>query len=187
MHIQEVWKSESALSDEFCDNLVRLGKEINHEYGFIDQDTVNTTVRNSRVAWINNPELTEVFYKCIILANKEAGWNFDIHSAEVMQFSTYYETGHYGWHMDIENSFDPAKVRKLSLVVSLNDNYEGGEFQFSWGKPSKSYHKRVIDCPELKKKGSIVVFPSFLWHRVKPVLYNEKHSIALWAYGPAFR
>ena len=42
MNIQEVWKSESALSDEFCDNLVRLGKETNHEYGFVDKDTLNT-------------------------------------------------------------------------------------------------------------------------------------------------
>lgn len=67
MHIQEVWKSESALSDEFCKNLVRLGKETNHEYGFLDKDTLDTDIRNSRVAWINNPELTEVFYKCIIL------------------------------------------------------------------------------------------------------------------------
>ena len=50
MHIQEVWKSESALSDEFCKNLVRLGKETNHEYGFLDKNTLDTDIRISRVA-----------------------------------------------------------------------------------------------------------------------------------------
>lgn len=185
---QDYWISEEALSDKFCDDLILLSNNSVSEDALTEDKVVDDAIRKSKLSWIDDADLSDIFFKCMLLANQEAGWNFDITGCEVMQFSTYYEGNHYGWHIDtLEREIVPERVRKLSLVVSLNDDYEGGEFQFSWGKPSKSYNKRIIDVLELKKRGSIIVFPSYLWHRVKHVTLNEKHSIALWAYGPSFR
>jgi len=37
------------------------------------------------------------------------------------------------------------------------------------------------------KKGDIIVFPSFMVHRVKPVTKGTRKSIVIWVLGPKFR
>ena len=57
---------------------------------------------------------------------------------------------------------------KLSLVLHLNDNYEGGNFH-------------VNDKEYITKKGSVMVFPSaFMYpHGVKEVTKGERWSISI--------
>jgi len=42
-------------------------------------------------------------------------------------------------------------------------------------------------CKEIKPKGSVVVFPSFVWHRVKPVTAGTRYSLVIWNLGWPFR
>jgi PKHD-type hydroxylase len=112
------------------------------------------------------------------LANKEAGWNFDITQFEKIQLGKYTEQGHYDWHID---SFVPDKhniQRKLSAVAFLSDpnTYEGGVFEF-----------KIAPIPEKMPKGTIIVFPSVLEHRVTSVDDGVRYTAASWASGPAFR
>ena len=74
-------------------------------------------------------------------------------------------------------------VRKLSMTVLLNDNYEGGEFQFV------TYNKEECDIntPEFNKTGSIVVFPSDVEHRVTPVTKGIRYSLVVWFLGSPFK
>ena len=44
--------------------------------------------------------------------------------------------------------------------------------------------KKIIK--ELNKKGSMIVFPSFIRHRVKPVTKGTRHSLVLWHIGYPF-
>ncbi|BCV06054.1 MAG: hypothetical protein CM15mV124_480 [uncultured marine virus] len=37
--------------------------------------------------------------------------------------------------------------------------------------------KHRIQCKEIFPKGSIIVFPSFVWHRVKPVTKGTRYSL----------
>ena len=37
------------------------------------------------------------------------------------------------------------------------------------------------------KKGGIVVFPSFVWHRVKPVTKGIRYSLVVWILGQPFK
>jgi len=59
----------------------------------------------------------------------------------------------------------------------LNDEFIGGGLEIN-GKFKESV---------LKSKGDIVVFPSFLSHRVVPVELGTRYTAVSWAYGPAFR
>ena len=73
----------------------------------------------------------------------------------------------------------PYPIRKLSATIALNDDYEGGEFEFYNGN-------QPADIPEIKK-GSIIVFPSTSWHRITPVTKGTRISLVTWLTGPLFR
>ena len=74
---------------------------------------------------------------------------------------------------------DETSSRKISIVVQLSDplEYEGGELQISDGGTN-----RVCE----KTKGTIIIFPSYLLHRVTPVTKGTRRSLVLWVTGPPF-
>jgi PKHD-type hydroxylase len=47
--------------------------------------------------------------------------------------------------------------------------------------------KHLKQAKEISPKGSIIVFPSFLWHRVKPVMQGTRYSLVLWNLGYPFK
>jgi predicted 2-oxoglutarate/Fe(II)-dependent dioxygenase YbiX len=38
----------------------------------------------------------------------------------------------------------------------------------------------IRKCAEIAPRGSIVVFPSHVWHRVKPVTKGTRYSLVIW-------
>ena len=69
-------------------------------------------------------------------------------------------------------------MRKLSMTVILSNptDYDGGEFIF------ESTGDEVF-----KNQGTIIVFPSFIRHRVNPVTKVIRYSLVNWFEGPAFK
>ena len=47
--------------------------------------------------------------------------------------------------------------------------------------------KHKIQCKEILPKGSIVIFPSYIWHRVSPVTKGTRLSLVQWNLGPGFK
>ncbi len=73
-----------------------------------------------------------------------------------------------------------AYDRKLSVVIQLSprESYEGGTFEFSTAAhPGAAFEPR----------GSVLIFPSFLQHRVLPVTSGIRHSLVTWVEGPQWR
>ncbi len=64
-----------------------------------------------------------------------------------------------------------GKIRKLSVTVTLSDpkDYKGGELEFDFRNKDPKEKRNVVRCTEILPKGSLVVFPGFVWHRVCPV------------------
>ena len=75
-------------------------------------------------------------------------------------------------------------IRKLSLVCSLSDpkDYTGGRFQFKL-TDEKTGENYDFEVEEILPRGSIIVFPSFLYHRVKPVKQGTRYSLVAWSNG----
>jgi PKHD-type hydroxylase len=88
--------------------------------------------------------------------------------------------GHLDWHMDV-GAFGVNR-RKLAMTVQLSDSsdYEGGEFEIWMGGKNG-----FITVP--REKGDVVVFPSFLMHRVKPITRGERKCLVFWTGGRQFR
>ena len=79
------------------------------------------------------------------------------------------------------------QLRKLSVTINLSDEteYEGGDLEFDSSTPEKI--KNIITPNNGKSKGTVVVFPSFVWHRVKPVTKGTKYSLVIWCCGKPFK
>ena len=156
--------------------------------------------RKSEIVWVNDQWIYKELHPFIHEANKTAGWNFDWDFSESCQFTKYGVGQHYGWHCDSwDKPYDKpndlnshGKIRKLSVTVSLSDpsEYEGGNLEFDfrnqvdWERNKKS---KIKECTEIRPRGSIIVFPSFVWHRVNPVTRGTRYSLVLWNLGKPFR
>ena len=57
-------------------------------------------IRDSKVSWLKDKWLYELFYPFVNEANHKAGWNFDWDCSENFQFTIYDNDGFYGWHTD---------------------------------------------------------------------------------------
>jgi PKHD-type hydroxylase len=201
------WYFTGALSSKFCDEVIKYAKEKQEELaltGLLDpskklskkelQDLKK--YRNSNIVWLNDQWIYNEIYPYIHNANKNSGWNFQWDWSESCQFTKYAKGQFYDWHCDswelpYENTNDKNfynKIRKLSVTVSLTDpsEYKGGELEFDFrnnvnGKPN------IRKCKEILPKGSICVFPSFVWHRVTPVISGTRYSLVIWNIGHPFK
>lgn len=109
-------------------------------------------------------------------------WQFDLLGFdEPSQYTRYdaQELGHYDWHMDMINCWNKPP-RKLSAVIQLSapDEYEGGEFCIKTNS---------ADTVLSKEKGTLIIFPSYILHKVNPVTYGIRRSLVCWIGGPKLR
>ena len=156
---------------------------------------VDKATRDCHIAWINDTWIYDILNPFIHTANKNAGWNFDWDWNEASQF-TIYEKGHYyGWHTDQEpklmkhrNKNLNNKTRKISLTLQLTDKtkYEGGDFQFQWIDEKKKNLLNIITIDDAKDMGTVIVFPSFIYHQILPVTKGKRESLVNWSIGKAF-
>tara|TARA_B100002019_G_scaffold11466_1_gene9222 strand:+ start:7969 stop:8595 length:627 start_codon:yes stop_codon:yes gene_type:complete len=148
--------------------------------------------RVSRVKWVpQNTQwwwLYEKLNHMAIEANSNL-WNFSLHTMpEQIQYTEYVGSkgGKYEWHQDIGPSH--GSQRKISITVQLSeaDDYEGGDLELFKGGPfpedaKDSNHSHIIKAP--RKRGCVFIFPSFMMHRVAPVLSGTRKSFVLWLGG----
>ena len=135
--------------------------------------------RAGSVAWLHEDWLSAKFRKIVDDAN-ERFYRFDLDREwrEPFQYARYGVGDHFHWHVDM----GPRTVapRKLSMTLQLSDPraYEGGDLQMQLG---------CYTCPMPREKGKLVMFPSWIPHRVTPVERGKRYSLVLWAHGPYFR
>ena len=143
-------------------------------------------LRTSDVKWADNDKLelaSDILIPYIAEANDRAGWKFIIEEMQRPQLTRYKKGEYYSWHRDggSDHLQGTKLVRKLSMTVCLNEDYEGGELQFhSYGKKDN----KITSAPQ--GKGTIIVFPSFIEHQVTPVTKRVRYSLVAWITGPPF-
>jgi len=182
------WKYDNELSDETIDKILEIGEGQWQTATTLgkDEKTTDKNVRKTDIIWNNEQWLYDLFWGYMVNANQRAGWNLDIECAESFQLGRYTDGGHYDFHIDgdmmgtdtslSEESLLYGKTRKISMVCWLNEDFEGGEFQF---------HDSVSRKEGLIKptKGTIVLFPSFYAHKVHPVTEGTRYSLVTWFQG----
>ena len=155
---------------------------------FSENDQTKDNIRKSKIAWMDDVYLREQLFYSVNLYNKQ-NWNYDLNGCGSIQYGIYSDGGHYDWHLDQELETPNIKgkylMRKLSTTIWLNDpdEYEGGEFDIEVNGPLDTIRYNTLKL----SKGSIVIFPSNSWHRVRPVTSGVRKSLVTWFRGSPFR
>jgi len=201
----QYWWFKSVIPERICNDILRYGQEQTKEIALTgnkqkedlsEKEMLNIQKkRKSDVVWMSDRWIYREIQPYIHQANEYAGWNFEWDWSEPCQFTEYKKGQFYDWHCDsyIEPYNNPdnpnthGKQRKLSMTISLTnpEEYEGGDLEFDFRNTDEGSQPKV--CEEIREKGSIVVFPSFIWHRVTPVTKGTRHSLVCWNLGHPFK
>ncbi len=209
------WYFSGVLTPKFCDDVIKYAnaqKEtmaITGGYGR-DRDLSKKPLnkqevldlkrkRNSDLVWLNDTWIYKELHPYVHKANAMAGWNFDWNRSESCQFTKYKLNQYYDWHQDTwpkpynhPGRRDHGMIRKLSVTCQLTDGseYKGGELEFdfrNYDPQMRDETKHLRKATEILPRGSMIVFPSFLWHRVKPVTKGVRYSLVLWNVGYPYK
>ena len=182
------WSFEKGFNSETCktildtatDNFIDVGMNpVTASHSYENRRTGNNFFDNQQFVY-------DLVWSFMTTANEQAEWDFEISSAEDYQLSKYEVGDFHKQHMDgmgTEGSkmINPTKenlhnkVRKLSMIVNLNDDFEGGDLIL--------YNDGLMK----QKKGCITFFPSYLLHEITPVTKGTRYSLSMWFLGKPFK
>lgn len=177
-----LWTYEDILSPADCDMLVKLYSKASGESAGIGATghVVDNSIRNVNCVRLPNYKGIGARLAAAGLDANRQRWKFDITHCNQAEFLRYpagggkYK-GHVDTFLDMRKGVD---CRKLTVLAFLNDDYTGGKFYI------QTSHERFYPP---QKKGTVIVFPSFLLHGVEDVEEGERYSAVAWMVGPWFR
>lgn len=189
------WCTFYTFKNVFNDELIkRLEKMVHSNYKFhkgktgvseLGSDTNSYETNNRDIAYIepsgDSQWLYELLFPLALQANSEL-FHFDIDIVtDPIHYVIYPEDGgHLNWHMDV--GLYSVNRRKLAMTVQLSDpdDYEGGDFEI-WNGSTDGF----ATVP--REKGDVIIFPTFLMHRVKPITKGQRKCLVFWTGGRPFR
>ena len=183
-YVDYLW-FEKLFTAEEVEQILALWNEHQADMASVSGDVDNhyeVELRKSSVIMLPPADQTMWIYKklsdAVLQANKER-YDFDLVGYnDYLQLTRYAEGEFFDWHLDFGTK--AVSTRKLSITIQLSDEseYEGGELQFMT-------NNKTVVAP--KTKGTAIMFPSFVMHRVTPITKGVRHSIVGWASGPSYR
>ena len=174
---------ENGFTTQEVDTIVNGSLEYEFQRAVIMDEGNTDKFRKSNIKWLPFDSKWEWVIDKIMSQVTEANsaiWNFELKSIiDNIQYTEYEGNGgHYDWHLDI----GPGSIshRKISIVIQLSDpnDYVGGDLQIMTGS-------EYTTIP--RGKGNVVVFPSFLLHRVVPLTSGNRKSLVLWVGGDHYK
>jgi PKHD-type hydroxylase len=177
-HVSSPLVFTGIFSAEECQRIMRLSGHRRQRAGTMMYARPN--IRKSTIAWIDIREDSQWLYEKMWQTFQAVNrwFQFDLFGlVDEIQFARYSVGDSFGWHLDAGGG--QTSTRKLSMSVQLcdDDEYAGGDLE-------------VCACPQLdprRRRGTIIVFPSFLAHRVTPITQGSRCSLVAWAHGPVFK
>jgi PKHD-type hydroxylase len=181
--------NESFYTKEQCDFIIEKALKITPEDPTLGYEgkVGDDNYRRSKVRWIH-PEnqdfwmVFEDYWKMLLNVNKN-WYGFNINSLPYLQFTEYDESykGEYKSHQDVFWINPSNNHRKVTFVLQLSDEqtYEGGDLVL----------ENLTETPPaeiVRKQGTLLTFPSFVYHRLTPVTKGKRYSLVGWFEGPKF-
>ena len=174
-------------------DIEKLADSIKESKGVLLSENEDNGVRDSTIKWIHNNKKTEWLYnECenfIVEMNKQLNWGFEISTITPLQYTIYRPGQFYGWHPDIDTRrIDIQRKISFSIILSDPEEYEGGDFVFynTTCHPDHTDTHKTIRYDNILK-GEVVLFPSFAWHKVEPLISGTRKSLVGWVEGPGWK
>jgi predicted 2-oxoglutarate/Fe(II)-dependent dioxygenase YbiX len=176
------WHFEDALTPESCRKLIESleaqaqGEEA--QIGAGDGAVVNREIRDVKRVCLPSYRGIGATMAGLGLAANHQAWKFDVTHSNQTDYLKYDKDGHYHAHVDTFMKPGDPECRKLTVLVFLNDDFEGGRLFLQNG------HEKIYPP---QKAGTALVFPSFMLHGVEPVTSGIRRSVVTWLVGPWFK
>jgi PKHD-type hydroxylase len=184
--LKHVFETQRAFKPEECERIIAAAKALPQEQAVTkDQKTkdgkmTDARVRDGSLTWLDMTEGSEMRWVLDrmnkYLGNGERTWGVKSlglgNPVKGIQVARYGPTDHYEWHTDTSPG---ARVRVMSVTVQLSppSDYEGGHVEFgTHGNASTEV-------------GTMVLFASYLPHKVHKVTSGARYSIVAWFGGDA--
>ena len=177
-HTEAIVEIKNVISPHFIKRIIpfinkKAKKKLTAESGLVSK------VRNVKGYHLDFTTPTNLFYWNYIKREIERLYIFykgkfpKMNSDKINQIDLlkYSPGGKYEIHTD----YYPTTNRVLSVIMNLNDDYEGGDLIF-FDQKDKEIKKIKLDI------GSIVFFPSnFMYsHCIQPITKGNRYSIVAW-------
>lgn len=165
---------------EECAKIIDIAKK-----SYFSKSTVGNNVYNPEVRRVDNYSVSmiesnkwiyEKILRAVTKANNEY-YNFEIKGiTHEIQLLHYKETdqGFYDWHVDIGDKQTASRKLSISIMLSDENDYEGGDLIIN---------NNGIEVKSIKEKGSINMFPSYMLHTVTPVTKGNRWVLVVWIHG----
>lgn len=189
---QYYYLAENHFTPEFCDKVIHHAEQDQYtpedrQYEFRDSNVVFLP-QSKDTEWLYDP-----LYKVLNEAKQKCWRTFKVEQLQNVQYTVYKApAGRYNWHCDTGQPTSGMERRILSIVVQLLDpnTHSGGEFEIAECATSdlnKVVYGQIPDPKFVKSlkppRGSVIVFPSFVQHRVSPVTVGTRKSLVGWCDG----
>ena len=177
-HLEAIVEIKNVVSTEFIEKIISL---TNHKakQNLTTLTGMNTSIRNVKGYHLGFDTPTDLFYWNYIKKEIERLYIFykskfpKMDSSKINQIDLlkYGVGGKYEIHTD----HFTTSIRALSVIINLNDSYEGGDLIFTDQKEKEIKRLKL-------EKGSIIFFPSnFLYpHGIQPITKGTRYSIVAW-------
>lgn len=165
----------SILSVDECQRVIAMGEAQPRAAGRVELG--DEAYRVSHIAWLDFQTQNEwLFHKLgYFFQNAASYYGFEVTGlTDALQYTMYAEDQFFNWHADIGQGTTSARKLSMTVQLSADDDYIGGELEF-------------LNANSQKGQGGATIFPSFMAHRVAPVTLGVRRSLVAWAAGPAFR
>jgi hypothetical protein len=171
-----------AVSEAFCEKIIQEYSKPEIEklpptIGGGDISNIDLDIRNVQRLQLSLYAGISATLTAIGLNVNNEIWKYDITHSNQSEFLMYDVNGKYETHVDTFHARSD-ETRKLTVLVFLNDDFEGGKFYLA------NEIKRFY--PE-QKKGTVLIFPSFMPHGVEPITKGVRYSVVSWMVGPYFK
>jgi PKHD-type hydroxylase len=147
----------------------------------LDGEKQPMKTRSTMIHWMTNEKyknsLLPIYQQISYIVRKinDSMWGYSYTGYEPFQYSEYKIGDHFDWHID-QNQFTGTEVRKISFSLGLSNKneYEGGDLII---KSSDQENNYKLD------RGDIVVFPSWMLHKVTPITKGKRRVVVGWGEG----
>jgi PKHD-type hydroxylase len=172
-------------------NIKEINNFIDKNFECFEDEKLHATTDNKKIKFATVKQITwnkiKHFFNDIeqyttSVNQMNFGYNiYPINDVDTCNLNIYShkDSGQYDWHTD--ESDNAVHDLKLTVLINLSvEQYSGGDFKiFNRG--------REYEVKELNTPGNVVIFKSFLNHKVSPVLTGERRTLAIFLKGKKFR
>ena len=168
------------ITDEEIEHIKTEAKKTFKTSTISSSPAIDESIRKSETAWLEltDPIVNDVMQRCVSLTDRP------LVNCEKLQVLRYGEGGFYKPHQDTFSDTDTDK-RMYTVILALNDEYEGGETIFP--NINKSYKLRKGDALFFHTLDNYELMTSKALHGGSPIKTGEKWICNVWIHKHPYK